>query len=160
MAIKILVPLRKHDRLDEIVPYIEEVAEPGASVVFLIPHPVSGFKWLQAYVAISQCGIETALAIRRMAESYSRRTRMQLAGQKVFCACEALHRLGVTVTVDIYASSISKALSSYVSHENVQFIVMQPGIGQRIASYFQGVISIQSIFRHPFSSSIFIRPSA
>ena len=160
MAIKILVPLRKHDRLDEIVPYIEEVAEPGASVVFLIRHPVSGFKWLQAYAAISQCGIETALAIRRMAESYSSRTRMQLADQKVFFACEALHRLSVTVTVDTYAGSLSKALSNYASHENVQFVVMQPGIGQRIASYLQGVISIQSIFRHPFSSSIFSRPSA
>ena len=85
---------------------------------------------------------------------------MQLAGQKVFSACEALHRLGVTVTVDIYAGNLNKTLSSYVSHENVQFVVMQPGIGQRIASYLQGVISIQSIFRHPFSSSIFIRPSA
>ena len=127
MAIKILVPLRKHDRLEEIVPYMEEMAEPGASVVFLIRHPVSDFK---------------------------------LARQKVFSACEALHRLGVTVTVDIYAGSLSKALSNYASHENVQLVVMQPGIGQRIASYLQGVISIQSIFRHPFSSSIFIRPSA
>jgi hypothetical protein len=41
----------------------------------------------------------------------------------------------------------------------VQFVVMQPGIGQRIASYLQGMVSIQSIFRHPFSSSIFIRPN-
>ena len=160
MAIKILVPLRKHDRLDEIVPYIEDVAEPGASIVFLIRHPMTGLKWLQAYAAISQCGIETPLAIRRMAESYSRRMRMQLAGQKVFSACEALHRLRVTVTVDIYAGSLSKALSSYASHENVQVVIMQPGIGQRIESYLQGVSSIQSIFRHPFSSSIFIRPSA
>jgi hypothetical protein len=160
MATKIIVPLKKHDRLDEIVPCIEEVAEPGASVVFLIRHPVSGFKWLQAYAAISQCGIGTALAIRRMAQSYSRRMRMQLAGQKVFSACEALHRLGLTVTVDIYAGSLSKALSNYASHENVQLVVMQPGIGQRIASYLQGIVSIRSIIRHPFSSSMFIRPNA
>ena len=160
MATKILVPLSKYDRLEEIVPDIEEVADAGATVVFLIHHPVSSFKWLQAYAAISQCGIETALAIRRMAESYSRRMRMQLARQKVFSACEALHRLGVTVTVDIYAGSLSKTLSGYVSHEDVQFIVMQPGIGQRIASYLQGMVSIQSIFRHPFSSLILIHPSA
>jgi hypothetical protein len=121
---------------------------------------VSGFKWLQAYAAISQCGIETAMVIRRMAESYSMRMRMQLARQKVFCTCEALHRLGVTVTVDIYAGSLSKTLSSYVSHGDVQFVVMQPGIGQRIASYLQGIVSIRSIIRHPFSSSMFIRPSA
>jgi hypothetical protein len=160
MAIKILVPLRKHDGLQQIVPYIEEVAEPGASVVFLVRHPVSGFKWLQAYAAISQCGIETALVIRKMAESYSTRMRMQLARQKVFSACEALHRLDVTVTVDIYAGSLSKTLSSYVSHGDVQCVVMQPGIGQRIASYLQGMVSIRSVFRHPFSSSIFIRPNA
>ena len=85
---------------------------------------------------------------------------MQLAGQKVFSACEALHRLGVIVTVDIYAGSLSKTLSSYTSHENVQFVVMQRGIGQRIASYLQGIVSIRSIFRHPFSSSMFIRPNA
>jgi hypothetical protein len=160
MATKILVPLKKHDRLDEIVPYIQELAEPGASVVFLIHHPVSGFKWLQAYAAISQCGIETAMVIRRMAESYSMRMRMQLARQKVFRTCEALHRLGVTTTVDIYAGSLSKTLSGYVSDGDAQLVVMQPGIGQRIASYLQGIATIRSVYRHPFSSSIFIRPSA
>ena len=53
---KILVPLKKHDRIEEIVPFIEKVAEPGAGVVFLVHHPVSGFKWLQAYCGIAQCG--------------------------------------------------------------------------------------------------------
>ena len=130
MATKILVPLRKHDRLEEIVPYIKEVAEPGASVVFLVRHTASGLKWLLAYAAIAQCGIDTALAIRTMAESYSSRMRMQLARQKLFSACEALQRLGVTVTVDMYAGNLNKTLSSYVSHEDVQFVVMQPGIGQ------------------------------
>jgi hypothetical protein len=157
---KILVPLKKHDRLDEIVPCIEEVAEPGASVVFLVHHPVSGFKWLQAYSAISQCGIETALVIRKMIESHSRRMRMQLARRKVFCTCETLHRQGVIVTVDIYAGSLSKTLSGYVSDGDAQLLVMQPRIGQRIASYLQGMVSIRSIFRHPSLSSMFIRPSA
>ena len=46
---KILVPLKRHDQIEEIMPYIEKVAEPGAGVVFLVHHPVSGFKWLQAY---------------------------------------------------------------------------------------------------------------
>jgi hypothetical protein len=152
MATKILVPLKKHDRLEEIVPYIEEVAEPGASVVFLIRHPVSGFKWLQAYAAISQCGIETALAIRRMAESYSRRMRMQLARQKVFSACEALHRLGVTVTVDIYAGSLSKTLSSLVSHEDLQFVVMRPGLDSESRAICKGWFQLEAYsgirFRH------------
>jgi hypothetical protein len=66
MAAKILVPLKTRDQIEEIIPYIEKVAEPGASVVFLVHHPVNGFKWLQAYCGIMQCGLEKTIAIRRM----------------------------------------------------------------------------------------------
>jgi 23S rRNA C2498 (ribose-2'-O)-methylase RlmM len=76
MAAQILVPLKKHDRIEEIVPYIEKVTEPGASVVFLVHHPVNGFKWLQAYCRIAQCGLEKTLTMRRMMESlFSRDAR-------------------------------------------------------------------------------------
>jgi hypothetical protein len=68
---QILVPVKRRDRIEEIVPHIEKVAEPGGSVVFLIHHPVSGFKWLQAYCGIAQCGLEKTLAVKRMIESYS-----------------------------------------------------------------------------------------
>ena len=44
MAARILVPLKRHERIEQIVPCIEKVAEPGASVVFLVHHPVNGFK--------------------------------------------------------------------------------------------------------------------
>jgi len=44
MSKKILVPLKKHDRIEEIVPYLEEVTQPGTNVVFLIHYPVNGFK--------------------------------------------------------------------------------------------------------------------
>ena len=58
MAEKILVPLKRHHRVEEVVPYIEKVTQPGTSVVFLIHHPVTNFKWLQAYCGIMQCGLE------------------------------------------------------------------------------------------------------
>jgi hypothetical protein len=43
MAEKILVPLKRHDRVEEMIPYIEKVTQPGTSVVFLVHHPASGF---------------------------------------------------------------------------------------------------------------------
>src|SRR5947208_13484983 len=95
MSKKILVPLKKHDRIEEIVPYLEEITQPGTNVVFLIRYPVNGFKWLQAYCGIMQCGLDNALMLRKMVESYSVKTRRQLARQKVFQTCQALHRLGV-----------------------------------------------------------------
>jgi hypothetical protein len=89
MAQKILVALKRGDRIEEIVPYLEEVTKPGMSVVFLIHRPMNRFKWLQAYCGIMECGLEKTLAIRRMVESYSVQMRRQLAQQKVFHTCEA-----------------------------------------------------------------------
>lgn len=156
MNTKILVPLKKHDRVEEIVPFIEKMTEPGTSVVFLVHHPVNGLKWLQAYSAISQCGIDNALAIRRMAESYSVRMRAQLARQKVFNACEALNKLRVKVAVDVYTGSLSRTLRSYANNGD-NLVLMRPSMAERIVSFLQGTASIRGMFGRPFSSSVILQ---
>ena len=153
MAAKILVPLKRHDRIEEIVPYIEKVAEPGASVVFLVHHPVNDFKWLQAYCGIAQCGLEKTLAVRRMMESYSLKTRTQLAQRRVFQTCGALHDMGVNITVDVYTGGLRKTLKSYANNGDAQLLVMRPGIGQRIMSVLHGAVSVSSVFSRSSSSS-------
>jgi hypothetical protein len=161
MAAKILVPLKKHDRVEEIVPFIEKVAQPGTRVIFLVRHPVNGLKWLQAYSAISQCGIESAPPVRKMAESYSARMRMQLGRQKVFNTSEALHKLDVRVGVDVYAGSLSKTLRSYENNEDGQLVLIQPSIRQRIVSFLQGTVSLRRLFsRRSFSSVILLHGAA
>ena len=153
---KILVPLKKHDRLEEIIPYIDKVAQPGASVVFLIRHPASGLKWLQAYCGIAQCGLEKSLAVRRMIESYSLKMRRQLAERRVFHACGALHALALNVSVDVYKDSLHSVLRSYASGGDAPLVIMRPGIGQRIASFLQGEISIRRTLAKPFASSVML----
>lgn len=153
---KILVPLKKHDRIEEIVPYIEKVTEPGSSVVFLIQRPISGFKWLQAYCGISQCDLEKTLAVRRMIESYSLKMQMQLAQRRVFQTCGALHDMGLNFTVDVYTGSLRKTLRSYANNGDVQLLVMRLGIGQRIMGFLQGVDSIGTMLRRPTASSVLL----
>src|SRR5262245_52901015 len=146
MAEKILVPLNRHDRVEEVVPYIEQVTQPGTSVVFLIHHPVNSFKWLQAYCGIMGCGLERTLAIRRMVESYSVKMRRQLAQQKVFHTCEALHKLGVKVAD---TGSLRKTLGRYLLGGDVDLIIiiMRLGIGHRIMNFLQGIVYITNIIR-------------
>jgi len=156
---KILVPLKKHDQIEEIMPYIEKVAEPGAGVVFLVHHPVSGFKWLQAYCGVVQCGLEKALPIRRMMESYSLNTRMQLAQRQVFKTCEAMHEAGLNITVDVYSGSLKKALKNYANNGEAQIIVMRPGVGQRIMSVLHGAGFVRSLFSRSISlSTLLLHP--
>src|SRR5215510_15718459 len=156
MAETILVPLKRHDRVEEVVPYIEKVTQPGTSVVFLIHHPVNSFKWLQAYCGVMGCGLERTVAIRRMVESYSVKMRTQLAQQKVFHICEALHKLGVKVAVEIYTGSLRKTLRRYVLGGDVDLIVMRPGIGHRIMNLLHGAVSVSSVFSRSFSSSMLL----
>jgi hypothetical protein len=153
MAEKILVPLKRRDRIEEIIPDIEKVTQPGVSVVFLVHQPVNGFKWLQAYCGIAQCGLEKTLAVKRMIESYSLKMRKQLAQRRVFQTCEALHDMGLNITVDVCTGSLRKTLRSYANNGDTQLLVMRPGIGQRIMSVLHGAGSVSSVFSRSFSSS-------
>jgi hypothetical protein len=156
MAAKILVPLKRRDRIEEIIPYIEQVTQPGVSVVFLVHHPVNGFKWLQAYCGIAQCGLEKTLAVRRMMESYSLKMRRQLAQRRVFRTCEALHSMGVNITVDVYTGSLRRTLRSYASNGDAELLVMRPWLGQRIISFLHAVDAIGTMFRRPTTSSVLL----
>ncbi|MGE5305318.1 MAG: hypothetical protein ACM3TN_18565 [Alphaproteobacteria bacterium] len=156
MAEKILVPLKRYDRVEEVIPYIEKVTQPGASVVFLIHHPTNNHKWLQAYCGIMESGLEKTLAIRRMVESYSMKMRSQLARQKVFNTCAALHKLGVKVAVEIYTGSLRKTLKSHVLGGDVDLIVMRPGIGNRFMNFLQGVISVRNLIRRTAFVPVFV----
>jgi hypothetical protein len=156
MAKKVLVPVNKNDRLEEVIHYIEKVTQPGASVVFLINHPTINHKWLQAYCGIIECGLEKTLAIERMVQSYSMKMRSQLARQKVFNTCAALHKLGVKVAVENYTGGLRKALKSYVLGGDVDLIVMRPGIGNRFMNFLQGVVSICDLTRRSAFSPVFV----
>ena len=153
---RILVPLKKHDRLDEIIPYIEKLARPGASVVFLIRHPVSGLKWLQAYCGIAQCGLEKSLTVRRMIESYSLKMRRPLFERRVFQTCGALHDMALNIAVDVYTDSLRMALRSYANRGDAPLVIMRPGIGQRMVSFLQGAVSMHRIHANPFASSVML----
>jgi len=145
MANKILVPLKKDDRIEEMIPYIKEVTQPGATVVFLIHHPVNDLKWLQAYCGAMEGVTDNALVLWRMAESYSIETRRRLAEQRVFHTCEALQKLGVKIAVDVYRGGLRKALRSHIRNGDVELIVTKPWIGLRITSFLRESVCLWSV---------------
>ncbi len=156
MAEKILVPLKRHDRVEEMIPYIEKVTQPGVSVLFLVHHRAKSRKWLEPYCGIMECGPEKTIAIRKMIESYSEETRRQLAEQRVFHTCAALHRLKVKVAVEMYTGSLRKALRNYMRGGEVGLIVMQPRVGDLIMNFLQGMVSISNVIGRTAFSPVFI----
>ena len=154
MANKILVPLKKGDRVEELIPYIKEVTQPGMSVVFLVHHPVKRFNWLQAYCGVMEGVTDNALILWRMAESYSVETRRRLAQQRVFHTCEALRQLGMKIAVEVYTGGLKEVLRSHVRNGDVELVVAKPWIGLRITSFLRESVCLWSVLRQSPSPAL------
>jgi hypothetical protein len=153
---KILVPLGRYDRSEEMIPYVEKVARRGMQVIFLMHYPVDGFIW-----AKEEYGMRAALKAKEMATYYSWEGSVERAKNQIAPACEALRVKGIEAAVDVYAGSLKKALRSHTLNGDVHLIMTRAGIGQRIAGFLSGSNSILGLFKRPPQSPVFLtHPSA
>jgi hypothetical protein len=126
MAQQILIALRNQDRLGQMIPYIERIAQPGMKVVFLIRfHPEASFKRSQGLEEGRSVGeLEKQwLAGRRVTETHAIEEQMLVAQHKVFLALEALLKKGIETTVDVYTGSLRRVVKSYTRKGNVALII-------------------------------------
>lgn len=128
MAAQILVALKKSAQLEEVIPYVEKIAQPGMRVVLLFPYPVTGnFMWLGDHWVTTESPREAMLAGRKVAEKYSWELQRGLAEQKALDAAAALLRKGVDVAVEVYTGSLKRVLTEYTASERVHLIMMRAG---------------------------------
>ena len=115
MAEQILVPLKRHDQIEEIIPYLKKISK-RMKVTFLFPSTTSLFDgfddWLEDQRRTCGPGIQTPLEARKMMQMYSEKKQKELTEQKVSSVQEALGN-GVGVDVDFYESSLRRALRDY-----------------------------------------------
>jgi hypothetical protein len=148
---KILVPLARNDRTEEMIPYIEKVARPGIKVVFLVRYPVDGFIW-----AKEEYGMRAALQARRLVTYYSWENNLENAKMKLSHVCEALSAEGVEATVDLYAGRLKKAVRSHTLNGDVHLIMTRAGIGDRIAALVDGTTWFSKLFKRPRFSPVLL----
>lgn len=159
MAKEILVPLRGDDRIEEIIPYVEKLAQPGMRVVFLSRYLDDGFPWLHVYATTMGTGIRSMVAVKKMVERYSWEQQERLARQRVYPACEALRKRGAQISVDVYTGSLRKVVRSYTRNGDVHLIVMRAGIGLRMKRFLYGTFPIFSLFKRPsFTPMLVVHP--
>jgi hypothetical protein len=154
MSKKILVPLGKYDRSEEMIPYIEKVTRPGMKVVLLVRYPVDGFLW-----AKEEYGMRAALKAKELVSHYSWEGNLENARKQVAPACEALRAKGIEASVDVYAGSLKKAVRSHMLGGDIHLIMARAGVGDWIARLFDSTTSIFKWFRRPsFLSVMLISP--
>lgn len=160
MAGQILVALRRNERLEQIIPYIERIAQPGMRIVFLIHYPVDGgFGWVRDHWVETESPREAALAGKKILERYSLEEQRQSAEYKVFLAQEALRKRGVEIVADVYTGCLRKVVEGYTRRGDVHLIMMRGGIGLRIMRFLHGTIPFFSLLKRPsFSPVLLLHP--
>lgn len=161
MAQQILVPLKREDRVEEITPYLEKVAQPGMKVVFLLRYPGEDLGRILDLCARMEGGIaRRSAAARELTSIYSWEGNVQRAQGKVSPVREVLKQKGAEVDVDVYTGSLRKAVRGYTVNGDVDLIVTPAGLGTRVARFLSGTISLMQAFKRAnFSPAVLIHPT-
>ncbi|HWP57367.1 MAG TPA: hypothetical protein VNL14_05730 [Candidatus Acidoferrales bacterium] len=153
MSKEILVAMKSQDRIQDILPCLEKVAQPGTKVTFLIKYPVDGFIRSNEDELFSRSLAET----QRLAKHYSWEENVKRAEKKVSPALETLR--GVEVAAEVYAGSLKKAIKSHATKGTVNLVMTRAGIGQWIAGLFNGMNPVLRLLKRPsFSPVLLIQP--
>jgi hypothetical protein len=155
---QILVPLRRHDRVEEFLPYVEDIARPGMTVVFLVYLGRSGLEELTDRLLAIQTGLPGAFTRRDSAEEIVGNRRRSAEAQ-LTAACLALRNRGVKIEVNVYAGRLQRIVDEYLQKQDVQFIMMRPG-GSRIMRFLRNYGSMSRFVKlSPVPPVLLLHPS-
>jgi hypothetical protein len=150
MANYILVPLNPSDQVEEIIPRIEEVAQAGMTVIFLIPYQANGL--FQDSRMRAEFSTEGMLTDRKALMKYSYEKQTRLADERVSVARAILHGRGVKVIAYVYMDRLTRVLKSYKRNGGIHQVLMRRGNGIPTIGGLRGIVALFCVFKR--SSSI------
>jgi hypothetical protein len=141
----ILVPLKANDRIEEIIPRIEEVAQTGITVIFLVPYGANGF--FKSRRIRAELSANDMLTDRKTLMQYSYEKQTRLADERVSLAREVLRGRGVRVIAHVYRDSLGSLLKSYRRNGGVHRVLMRRANAIPIMAVLRGVVALFSSFK-------------
>ncbi len=175
MAEQILVPLKRNDRVEEIIPYVEQVTQPGMKVVFLMPVHDNEINCRRDRRIFTEVQRQTRLAMG-LSASYPWENKASLAQARrfqwtseyswedqrrsyqksLFPLCEPLHKKGCAVSVALYMGSLRKTIRYYTLGNDVCLIMLRGGVGLWITRFMQGTIPIFGLFKRTYCAPMLL----
>ena len=142
MGKQILVTLKKEDRMEDVLPYIHEIIQPGTKVQFLVRNDAGFDMALRASRATREAEVRDPAAFRKITAMYSWEGQQKSAAAKVLPACESLRAKGAEVAVDVYTGSLRRMVRSYTATGDVHLVMTKSGIGSAIGNLLSGAASV------------------
>jgi len=156
MEREILVLLRRHDRIEEILPYIEKIAQPGMRIVFLIPYPVQLWPWVRDHWVTTESPREAMVAGREIMAKYSWEAQKELADQKIFLARGVLHKKQVDVAVNLCGSSMRRAVKDHSVDREARCVLFRTESRYQLINLIRRALSLFGASKRPVSPPIHV----
>src|SRR5262245_693025 len=113
MAGQILLPLRRSDRIELFLPYVEQMTNRETRVVFLVQVGLRGAKELTGQLLDIHTGIRSAYPPVRNCDEDAMENRTRSAEQKINIACQSLRERGVKLEVHGYGGPLPRIVRQY-----------------------------------------------
>lgn len=123
MTRQILVPLSRSDRVEQFIPYLDEVVRPGMTVVFLVHYGTGDLRAILDQSLAIHSGIRPDLS---STDGLGANVE-GIAQQEIVSACKPLLRKDVKIEVDIYAGRLRTVMQNHAKKGNVHLVMMHPG---------------------------------
>jgi hypothetical protein len=134
MPVQVFVPLRKYDSIEEIISYINVLARPGMTIVFLVKYRLE-VSWMHIQLTAMQAGLKPTTAFETVAANVSRERQLRWVQEKIYPAEAALRSKGVSLVVQTYTGSLRTTLASLRESQNPIVVLSAPSkIVSRIIS--------------------------
>jgi hypothetical protein len=120
MTRQLLVPLKGGDRVEDILPYVREVAQPETTVVFLVNFGANRFEELSAQLLVMNTGLSAKLYGGAGSD------RQSNIEQSIQEAADKLRERGVAIKVKFYTGSLRRLVRQCMENEPVKCVLMRP----------------------------------
>jgi hypothetical protein len=139
---QILVPLRRRDRIEDVIPYLEQIARPGCRVILLVHYSVEGLDWFQSKSMPSVI-----------------KEQKPVANNNTFLDLEPLRQRDVTVALDIYAGPLRKVVKQYTGRGDIDLVMIAARGKSWIGRLFQNCLIFVNFSCVSKSSVLVLRPN-
>jgi hypothetical protein len=157
MSAQIFVPLKKHDRIEEISRYLDMLARPEIQVVFLTAYREK-VSWFEIQLNAMQTGTKAITTTTTLAANASREIHLHWVEQRIRPARDALQKKGTSVVVQCYTGSLRNALASLHDADH-EVVVLLSERGKLIRNFFGQIGKIFRRFRTgDLTPILFLRP--
>jgi len=120
---QILVPFNPHNRVSDIIPVIEKAAKSGMRIIFLVRYPMNSWEWLRDHWVTTESSRGASLAGRGIMDKYSIEGQRALAEKIVAPWRQALEKMGVKATVDVYTGSLPSVVENYSRRGGISLLI-------------------------------------